>query len=85
MPSDLRPPGSVGRPAGAVVVRTCVGDRKVEIYDMFHTSATYMPPTGFVAIKHDTHVHFSRHRPPGQSFLENVEAGYMAPRILPGS
>ena len=54
--SDLRSPGSVGRPAGPVVVGTCAGDREVEIYDMFHTPGTYKPPTGFVAVTHDTYV-----------------------------
>ena len=42
--SNIRFPGSVGHPTGAAVVRTCAGDRKVEIYDMFHTPGTYMPP-----------------------------------------
>ena len=58
--SDFRSPGSVGLPAGAVVVTTCAGDGKVEIYDMFHTPGTYMPPTGFVSMthEHDTYVLF---------------------------
>ena len=55
MPADLRSPESVGRPAGAVVVRTFAADRKVEIYDMFHMPGTYMPPTGFVPMTHDTY------------------------------
>ena len=50
--SDLRSPRSFGRPAGALVVRTYAGDRKVEIYDMFHTPGTYMPPTGLFAMTH---------------------------------
>ena len=59
MLSDLRPPaGSVGHPAGAAVVRTCTGDRKVEMCGMFHTPGTYMPPTGFVAMTHDTYLRF---------------------------
>ena len=55
MLSAFRSPGSVGNFAGTAVVRTCAGDRKVEIYDMFHTPGTYMPPTGFVAMAHDTY------------------------------
>ena len=58
MLSDLRSPGNVGNPADAAVVRTCPGDRKVEIYDMFHTPGTYMPPTGFVAMTHDTYLQY---------------------------
>ena len=49
MLSDLRFPESVGHPAGAAVV-SCAGDGKVEVYDMFHSPGTYMPPTGFVAM-----------------------------------
>ena len=45
---DVLSSGSVGRLAGAVVARTCAGDRKVEIYDMFHTPGAYIPPTAFV-------------------------------------
>ena len=56
--SDLRSSGSAGRPAGAAVMRTCTGDRKVEIYDMFHTPGTYMPPTGFVAMTHDMYLQY---------------------------
>ena len=56
--SNIRFPGSVGHPTGAAVVRTCAGDRKVEIYDTFHTPGTYMPPTGFVAMTHDTYVQY---------------------------
>ena len=56
--SDLRSSGSVGRPAGAAVVRTCTGDRKVETYDMFHTPGTCMPPTGFVAMTNDTYLQY---------------------------
>ena len=49
--SDLRSPGSVSHPAdGAAVVRTCAGDRIVEIYDMFHTPGTCIPPKGFVSM-----------------------------------
>ena len=48
--SDLRSPGSVVRAVDAVVVRTCADNRKVEVYDM--------PPTGFVAMTHDTYAHF---------------------------
>ena len=48
-------PGRVGHhPAGAVVVGTCAGGHKVNIYDMFHTPGTYTPPTGFVAMTHYT-------------------------------
>ena len=54
--SDLRSPGSVCRPAGVVFVRTW--DRKVEIYDMFRTPGTYVPPTGFVAMTPGTYVRF---------------------------
>ena len=57
MLSDLRRPGSVGHSAGAVVVRTCAGDRKVAIYDMFHTPDTYVPPTGFGAMTYDSCTH----------------------------
>ena len=42
----------------AAVVRSCAGDRMVEIYDMFHTPGTHMPPTGFVVMKYDMCVHF---------------------------
>ena len=52
--SDLRCPGSAGHPAGAAVVRTCAADRKVEMYGMFHTPGTYMPPTGFVEMTYIT-------------------------------
>ena len=55
--SDLRSRGSVGNPAGPAVVRTCAGDRGV-IYDTFYTPGSYMPPTGFVPIAHDTHVQY---------------------------
>ena len=40
--SDLRSPGSVGRPAGASVGGGCAGDRKVET-NMFRAPGTYMP------------------------------------------
>ena len=93
--SDLRSPRSFGRPAGALVVRTYAGDRKVEIYDMFHTPGTYMPPTGCVAMTHDLQ-YFSFRRKAETSTYErdeffrqtttraaysngNVEAGCMAP------
>ena len=54
------PPGrkNVGHPAGAAVVRTCTGNRKVEILDMFHTPGTYMPPTGFVTMTHDAYLQY---------------------------
>ena len=58
MLSDLLSPRSVGHPAGTAVVRTCVGDRKVDIY-MFHAPSTYMPPTGIVAMAYDTYVYFN--------------------------
>ena len=45
MLSDLRCLGSVGRPAGTVVVRTCPGGHELEIYDRFPTPATNMPST----------------------------------------
>ena len=50
------PLGASTRPAGAAVMTTCTGDRTVEIFDMFHTSSTCMPPTGFVAMTHDTYL-----------------------------
>ena len=50
VPSYLRSSGSVGRPAGAAVMTTCAGDRKVEIYDMFHTSGVYMPATAYTCL-----------------------------------
>ena len=43
--SDLPSPGSVGRPARGVFARTCAGDRKVDIYDMFPTPGTNTPST----------------------------------------
>ena len=43
MLSDLRPPGRVGRPAGADLVGTCAGDGKVEIYDMLRPPGTNTP------------------------------------------
>ena len=57
----LRPPvpARVGRPAGATVVRSCAGGRRVEIYDMCHTPGTYMPPTRFVAMTHDRYVQYN--------------------------
>ena len=41
--SDLRPPGRVGRPAGADLVGTCAGDGKVEIYDALRPPGTNTP------------------------------------------
>ena len=46
--SDLSTSGGIGHPSGATVVRTCTGDHKVEIYDIFHTPGTCMPLTGFL-------------------------------------
>ena len=57
--SDLRSPGSVGHFTGAAVVRISAGDRKAEIYNMFHTPGTYMPPIGFLVVTCDTHLHFN--------------------------
>ena len=37
---------------------SCAGDREVKIYDMLYTPGIYMLPTGFVAMTHDTYVHF---------------------------
>ena len=54
----LRCPWRVGRPAGAAVVRSCAGDRRVEIYNVCHTPGTYMPPTGFDAMAHNTYVQY---------------------------
>ena len=42
-------------------MRTCAGDRKVEIYGMFHTPGIYMPPTVFVAMTHDTYISYYVH------------------------
>ena len=56
---DFRSPGSVGNPAGAAVVSTFAGDRRVEIYDMFHTPGAYMPPTGFAVMTNDTYVQYN--------------------------
>ena len=58
VPSDLRSLGGVGNPACAAVVKTWAGDRRAENYDMFHTPGTYMPPTGFVTVPHDTYVQY---------------------------
>ena len=50
MLSDLRPPGSVVRPTGAVFMRTCAGAHELQVYGMFHMPGTYMPPRGFDAM-----------------------------------
>ena len=78
--SDLRSPGSVGRPAGPGVVRTCAGDREVEIYDMFHTPGTYTPPTAdFIAMTHDSYYTCILRSTILVFGIDNVEAGCMAP------
>ena len=43
VPSDLRSPWRVGRPAGADLVGTCAGDGKVEIYDMLRPPGANTP------------------------------------------
>lgn len=45
MLSDLRCPGSVGRPAGTVVVRTCAGGHDLGIHDKFPTPGMNTPST----------------------------------------
>ena len=43
VPSDLRSPWRVGRPAGADLVGTCAGDGKVEIYDILRPPGANTP------------------------------------------
>ena len=74
------PAGASIPPAGAVVVRTCAADRKVEIYDMFHTPGTYTPPTAdFIAMTHDSYYTCILRSTILVFGIDNVEAGCMAP------
>ena len=52
-----------------------MADRKVKIYDMFHVPGTYMPRTGFVAMAHDTCVHFNSFEVSAKSRDFNLRAG----------
>lgn len=53
-PTSTSPGVSIALPA-PFVVRTCAGNRKVEIYDMFDRPGTNTPPTGFVAMTYATY------------------------------
>ena len=41
--SNLRSPGGVGRPVGAVTVRACAGGHELQVYDKFPTPGTNTP------------------------------------------
>ena len=76
-------PGSGDPPAGALVVRTCAGDRKVDIEDMF--DARHIHDIIFAFGEKQSYLpdEFPRQRPPGQ-LVETITlsfevVGCMAP------